>query len=166
MTLTHAELVERNKKYTMTSWTSQGAWNPISMAKADGIYFWDADGKQYLDWSSQLINVNVGHGNDHVIKAVQEQVTKMGHAYPGIATEMRARLGQLLSEVTPAGLNKSFFTIGGADAVENAMKMSPELLVPRPPTRARPTVARRATRLSWWGRSGAFVGWEARPRSR
>jgi taurine--2-oxoglutarate transaminase len=94
------------------------------MARAEGVYFWDADGKRYLDWSSQLINVNVGHGHPHVIKAIQEQVTRMGHAYPGIATEPRARLGELLGEITPADLTKSFFTVGGADAVENAMKVA------------------------------------------
>ncbi|MFQ5421438.1 MAG: aminotransferase class III-fold pyridoxal phosphate-dependent enzyme, partial [Anaerolineae bacterium] len=73
MNLTHAELVQRNKTYTLCSWTAQNAWNPISMARAAGVYFWDADGKRYLDWSSQLMNVNVGHGHPHVIKAIQEQ---------------------------------------------------------------------------------------------
>jgi taurine--2-oxoglutarate transaminase len=124
MTSNHAKLVDRNKLYTLSSWTAQSAWNPISMTRAEGVYFWDADGKRYLDWSSQLINVNVGHGNAHVIRAIQEQVTKMGHAYPGIATEPRARLGELLQDVTPDGLTKSFFTLGGADAVENAMKVA------------------------------------------
>lgn len=124
MSLTHEELVKQNKKYTMASWTAQSNWNPISMSKAEGVYFWDADGKQYLDWSSQLMNVNVGHGHPHVIKAVQDQIAQMGHAYPGIATEPRAKLGKLLQEITPAGLNKSFFTNGGADAVENAMKIA------------------------------------------
>ncbi|MCP4420106.1 MAG: aminotransferase class III-fold pyridoxal phosphate-dependent enzyme, partial [Chloroflexi bacterium] len=102
MNMTHDELVQRNKAYTLATWTAQGAWNPISMARADGVYFWDADDKRYLDWSSQLINVNVGHGHPHVIKAIQEQVAQMGHAYPGIATEPRAKLGQLLHEVTPS----------------------------------------------------------------
>ncbi|GMQ77712.1 MAG: aspartate aminotransferase family protein [Anaerolineae bacterium] len=124
MGFSHAELVARNKAYTLSSWTAQSAWNPISMSKAEGVYFWDADGKRYLDWSSQLINVNIGHGNSHVIKAIQDQVARMGHAYPGIATEPRARLGELLSEITPGDLNKSFFTLGGADAVENAMKVA------------------------------------------
>jgi len=63
MGLSHAEVVARNKAYTLASWTVQSAWNPISMSKAEGVYFWDADGKRYLDWSSQLINVNIGHGN-------------------------------------------------------------------------------------------------------
>ncbi|HSG15382.1 MAG TPA: aminotransferase class III-fold pyridoxal phosphate-dependent enzyme [Anaerolineae bacterium] len=86
----HAELVARNKAHTLSSWTAQSACNPISIARAEGVYFWDADGKQYLDWSSQLINVNVGHGHPYVIKAIQEQVASIGHAHPGIATEPRA----------------------------------------------------------------------------
>jgi taurine--2-oxoglutarate transaminase len=124
MGLSHAELVAKNKAYTLASWTAQSAWNPMSMAKAEGVYFWDADGNRFLDWSSQLFNVNIGHGNTHVIKAIQEQAAQMGHAYPGIATEARARLGQALCEITPDNLTKSFFTVGGADAVENAMKLA------------------------------------------
>ena len=124
MTLSHAELVQRNKTYTLASWTAQNTWNPISMVRAKGVYFWDADGKRYLDWSSQLFNVNIGHGHPHVIKAIQEQVTRIGHAYPGIATEPRARLGELLREIAPGDLSKSFFTLGGADAIENAMKVA------------------------------------------
>jgi taurine--2-oxoglutarate transaminase len=124
MSLTHAEMVQLNKQYTLSSWTAQKAWNPISMARAEGVYFWDGDGKRYLDWSSQLINVNIGHGHPHVIQAIQSQVAQMGHAYPGIATEPRARLGQMLNEVTPQHLTKSFFTVGGADAIENGMKLA------------------------------------------
>ncbi|MDK1081205.1 MAG: aminotransferase class III-fold pyridoxal phosphate-dependent enzyme [Anaerolineae bacterium] len=124
MKLTHKELVKRNKTFTMTSWTAQKDWDPISMVRSEGVYFWDADDKQYLDWSSQLLNVNIGHGHPHVIKAIQEAVAKMGHAYPGIATEARAQLGELLREITPTEISKSFFTVGGADAVENAMKVA------------------------------------------
>ena len=66
----HDELVKRNKAYGFASWIPQKQWNPLSMSKAEGVYFWDADGKRYLDWSSQLFNVNVGHGHPHVIQAV------------------------------------------------------------------------------------------------
>lgn len=124
MSLSHKEIVEQNKAYTLASWTAQSAWNPISMAKAEGVYFWDGDGKRYLDWSSQLINVNIGHAHPHVIRAIQEQAAKVTYAYPGIATEPRAKLGELLAEITPEGLTKSFFTLGGADAIENALKMA------------------------------------------
>jgi taurine--2-oxoglutarate transaminase len=124
MTLSHDELIAKNKAYTLSSWTAQDAWNPISMKRAEGVHFWDADDTQYLDWSSQLFNVNVGHGHPHVIEAIKKQVDQIGHAYPGIATEARAELGELLSTITPKGFTKSFFTAGGADAVENAMKIA------------------------------------------
>jgi len=118
------ELIKKNKKYNLASWTSQNQWAPISMVKGDGVYFWDAAGKRYLDWSSQLMNVNIGHGHPKVIKAVQEQIAKISFAYPGIATEPRAMLGEVLASITPDGINKSFFTLGGADAIENAMKFA------------------------------------------
>jgi taurine--2-oxoglutarate transaminase len=121
---THAEIVALNKEYSLSGWTTQNSWNPISMSRADGVYFWDGDGKRYLDWSSQLVNVNIGHNNQHVIKAIQEQAAQLCYAYPGIATEPRGRLGEMLAEITPAGLTKSFFTLGGADGIENAMKMA------------------------------------------
>ena len=124
MSDTHAELVAKNKAFTLATWTAQDSWNPISMDRAEGVYFWDADGKRYIDWSSQLFNVNVGHGHPHVIKAIQEQAARVTYAYPAIATEPRARLGEMLKEITPDGLSKSFFTVGGADAVENAMKIA------------------------------------------
>lgn len=122
--MSHQEIVARNREFTLASWTAQQNWNPVSMARSEGVYYWDGDGKRYIDWASQLINVNVGHGHPHVIKAIQEQVAKVSYAYPGIATEPRARLGELLREITPEGLTKSFFTLGGADAIENAMKMA------------------------------------------
>jgi len=96
---------------------------PISMVRAEGVYFWDEEGKRYLDWSSQLFNVNVGHGHPHVIQAIQEQIGRLSYAYPGIATEPRARLAELLREVTPGSLKKAFFTTGGGDAIENALKI-------------------------------------------
>ena len=120
----HEELVYRNKKYNLTSWTAQKHWAPISMVRGDGVYFWDADGKRYLDWSSQLINVNIGHGNPKVIQAIKDQITKLSFAYPGIATEPRAMLGELLASITPETMNKTFFTLAGADAIENAMKFA------------------------------------------
>jgi taurine--2-oxoglutarate transaminase len=122
--MNHEELAAKNKKHTLASWTAQKGWNPISMTRAEGVYFWDADGKRYLDWSSQLMNVNIGHGNSKVTKAVKDQISKISFAYPGIATEPRARLGELLAEITPEGMNKSFFTLGGADAIENAIKFA------------------------------------------
>lgn len=121
--MSHQELCSKNKDFTLASWTAQNAWNPISMVRGEGVYFWDGDGKRYLDWSSQLLNVNVGHGHPHVTKAIQEQISRLSYAYPGIATEPRACLGELIREVTPEPLSKTFFTTGGADGIENAMKI-------------------------------------------
>jgi taurine---2-oxoglutarate transaminase len=122
--VTTAEIVQKNKGYTLASWTAQNAWNPITMDHAEGVYFWDNEGKRYIDWASQLINVNVGHGHPHVIKAIQDHVAKISYANPSIATEARGRLGEMLSEVTPGKLSKAFFTNGGTDAIENAIKMA------------------------------------------
>jgi taurine--2-oxoglutarate transaminase len=91
--------------------------------QAEGGYFWDADGRRYLDFS-QLMNVNPGNGNPKIISAIQEQVGRMAYAYPGIATQARGRLGQLLAEVTPGDLAKTLFTTGGGEANENAIKFA------------------------------------------
>ena len=122
--MNHTALVEKNKAFTLATWSAQSSWDPITMDRAEGIYFWDADGKRYIDWSSQLLNVNIGHGNLHVLGAIQEQAAQACYAYPAIATRPRARLGEMLAEITPTGLTKSFFTTGGADAIENAMKIA------------------------------------------
>ncbi|MFV2015230.1 MAG: aminotransferase class III-fold pyridoxal phosphate-dependent enzyme, partial [Candidatus Heimdallarchaeota archaeon] len=96
----------------------------ITAVKAEGVYFYGANGEKYLDWASQLINVNIGHSNQKVIKAIQDQAAKLCYVAPSVATEPRARLGELLKEVTPNGLSKSFFTTAGTDAVENAIKIA------------------------------------------
>jgi len=119
-----AEIVELNREYVFFSWSVQRQVDPIPAVRSAGVYFWDADGKQYLDFSSQLMNVNIGHGNQHVIKAVQDQVAKMAYVYPGIASEPKGRLGQLLAEITPGDLCKTLFTLGGAEANENAIKFA------------------------------------------
>ena len=122
--MNHAELADRSKRTTLASWVAQGQWSPLTMSRAEGVYFWDADDKRYLDWSSMLMNVNIGHGNPHVIKAIQQQAESYTYCRPDYVTEPRARLGEILAEITPAGLSKSFFTLGGADAIENAMKIA------------------------------------------
>ncbi|MFQ3566936.1 MAG: aminotransferase class III-fold pyridoxal phosphate-dependent enzyme [Aggregatilineales bacterium] len=122
--LTPAETIQKNKDYTLASWMAQGGWNPIPIEYGEGVYIYDAAGKRYLDWSSQLVNVNLGHSHPRVVKAIQEQAAKLCYVDPGFATEPRGRLGELLAEVTPGALSKAFFTNGGTDAVENAMKMA------------------------------------------
>jgi taurine--2-oxoglutarate transaminase len=120
----HQTLVENNRKYTFTTWRAQADWQPITMDHGEGVYFWDAKGKKYIDFSSQLFNVNIGHGHPKVIKAIQDQAAKLSYAFPAIATEPRALLGQKLTEIAPEGLTKSFFTLGGSDAIENALKIA------------------------------------------
>ncbi|CAG1015015.1 taurine---2-oxoglutarate transaminase [Anaerolineae bacterium] len=122
MSFTPQEIIENSKAHTLVSWSAQGAWSPIAYDHAEGVYVWDANGKRYLDWSSQLVNVNIGHGHPHVIKAIQEQVAKLTYVEPSSTTEPRARLGKMLAEIAPAGLTKTLFSNGGTDAVENAMK--------------------------------------------
>jgi len=119
-----ADIVRLTKKYTVASWTAQDQWNPINMKRAKGIHFWDHDDKRYLDWSAQMINVNIGHGNEHVVNSIKENLDKLTFASPSIATEIRLKAGQMLSEITPDNHTKSFFTTGGTDANENAMKIA------------------------------------------
>ncbi len=122
--MTSEEIVNLNREHVFFSWSTQSQVNPIPVVRSEGVYFWDADGKRYLDFSSQLMNVNIGHGNQKVIKAIQEQVAKFQYIYPGTATEPKGRLGQLLAEITPGDLYKTFFTLGGAEANENAIKFA------------------------------------------
>jgi taurine--2-oxoglutarate transaminase len=123
-TLTGEEIVDLNREYTFFSWSAQGKLNPIPVTTAEGVYFWDADGKRYLDFSSQLVNSNLGHQHPNVVKAIQDQAAKLTFISPYHANEPRGVLGKLLAEVTPGDLKKSFFTLGGSDANENAIKIA------------------------------------------
>ncbi len=122
--LTSREIVDLNRQYTFFSWSVQSQVNPIPVEKADGVYFWDADGKRYLDLASQLVNTNIGHQNARVVKAIQDQAARLTFVAPGLATEPRGLLGQKLAQITPGDLNKTFFTLGGAEANENAIKIA------------------------------------------
>ena len=122
--LTTQEIVQMNREYTFFSWSVQGQTNPIPVERADGIYFWDTDGKRYIDFSSQLMNTNIGHQHPKVVKAIQEQAAKLCFVHPGNATEPRGLLGKKLAEVTPGNLKKTFFTLGGSEANENAIKIA------------------------------------------
>lgn len=117
-------IVQDNKTFTFFSWSVQNAVNPIPIAKAEGVYFWDADGRRYLDFSSQLMNVNIGHQHPAVVRAIQEQAAELCFAHPGMATEPRGVAGRKIAEVAPGRLNKTFFCLGGAEANENAIKMA------------------------------------------
>jgi taurine--2-oxoglutarate transaminase len=119
-----AQIVEDAKEYVLYSWSVQDAIAPIAVAGAEGRHFWDYDGKRYLDFASQLVNVNIGHQHPKVIAAIKEQTDQLATIGPPMASESRSRLGRLLAEVTPGDLTMSFFTNGGAEANENAIKLA------------------------------------------
>jgi taurine--2-oxoglutarate transaminase len=118
------QIVEDAKRYVLYSWSVQDAINPIAVAGAEGRYFWDYEGKRYLDFASQLVNVSIGHGHPKIVAAIKEQAETLATIGPPMATESRSRLGKLLAEVTPGDLSMSFFTNGGAEANENAIKLA------------------------------------------
>ena len=120
----NSEIIKNNLDYTLFSWAKQGGLNPINASYAEGSYIYDRDGKKYLDFSSQLMNVNIGHGNQRITDAVAKQMKEVSYVYPGMATDVRGRLGKKLSEITPGNLTKTFFTLGGAEAIENAIKLA------------------------------------------
>jgi taurine--2-oxoglutarate transaminase len=122
--LTTDEILRLNREYTFFSWSAQAKINPIVIDHAEGIYFWDPDGKRYIDFNSQLMSVNIGHGDRRVADAIAEQAHKLAFAAPQFATEVRGRLGQMLAELTPGDLDTFFFTLGGAEANENALRMA------------------------------------------
>src|SRR5437764_5237585 len=118
------QIVEDAKRHVLYSWSVQDAIAPIAVAGAEGRYFWDYDGKRYLDFASQLVNVSIGHGHPKLVAAIKEQAEALATIGPPMATESRSRLGKLLAEVTPGDLSMSFFTNGGAEANENAIKLA------------------------------------------
>lgn len=118
------QIVQDCLDYSLFSWSKQGGLNPINAERAEGPYIYDRDGKRYLDFSSQLMNVNIGHGDPRIAQAVAKQMAEVSFVYPGMATEVRAKLSKKLAEITPGNLKKTFFTLGGAEAVENAIKLA------------------------------------------
>jgi taurine--2-oxoglutarate transaminase len=123
-TLSAEEIVGLSRKHTLFEWVAQNAADPIPVATAKGSYFYSADGKRYLDFNSQLMSVNIGHGDERVIAAIAAQAQKLAYANPFMAHEPRARLAQKLAELTPGDLDVVFFTNGGAEANENAIKLA------------------------------------------
>jgi taurine---2-oxoglutarate transaminase len=111
-------------KYVLHSWSVRSAIDPIPVAGAEGRYFWDFDGKRYLDFASQLVNVSLGHQHPKVVAAIREQADRLTTIGPMMANEKRSELARLLAEVTPGDLTMSFFTNGGAEANENAIKLA------------------------------------------
>jgi taurine--2-oxoglutarate transaminase len=123
-TMTGPEMVALSKQHSLYEWSAQAHVDPIPVAKAKGIYFWTPEGKRFIDFNSQLMCVNIGHGEPRVIKAIQDQAASLAYANPFMATEARARLGQKLAEISPGDIDVFFFTNGGAEANENAIRIA------------------------------------------
>src|SRR5262247_855957 len=117
-------IVDLTKKHTLFEWSAQGAVDPIPVAGAKGCWFWTPEGKRFLDFNSQLMCVNIGHGDERVIRAIAQQAETLAYANPFMATEARARLGRKLCEICPGDIDVFFFTNGGAEANENAIKIA------------------------------------------
>jgi taurine--2-oxoglutarate transaminase len=123
-TMTGDEMVALCRRHTLYEWSAQARVDPIPVARAKGVYFWTPEGKRFLDFNSQLMCVNIGHGDERVIRAIQQQAATLAYANPFMATEPRARLGRKLAEIAPGDIDTFFFTNGGAEANENAMKIA------------------------------------------
>jgi len=123
-TMTGDEMVALTKRHTLFEWSAQSKVDPIPVAGAKGCYFWTPEGKRYLDFNSQLMCTNIGHGHPKVVAAIARQAETLAYANPFMATEARARLGAKLAEITPGDIDTFFFTNGGAEANENAIKMA------------------------------------------
>ncbi|HMV28899.1 MAG TPA: aminotransferase class III-fold pyridoxal phosphate-dependent enzyme [Anaerolineales bacterium] len=119
------EILPLSKEHVFWTWSAQAKVNPIAVKRAKGVYFWDVDDKRYLDFNSMTMCVNIGHGDERIIKAMQEQAAELPYAAPGMTTKIRALASREVASVTPQGkLSKVLFTLGGADANENAIKLA------------------------------------------
>ena len=112
------------REHGFWTWSAQKKVNPIPVVRAKGVHFWDTDGKRYLDFSSMTMCVNAGHGDERIINAMKEQLDTLPYAAPAMATKIRSLAGKALAEITPEGINHFLFTLGGADANENAMRLA------------------------------------------
>ncbi len=124
-TLSEREVIlNNNLEYTIFSWSKQSGLNPLNIKGAKGIYLYDRSGKKIIDFSSQLMNMNIGHGHPRVQEAVVRQMEEVSFVHPGMITKARGELGKKLAEITPGTLKKTFFTNAGAEAIENAIKFA------------------------------------------
>jgi len=123
-TMSGDEIVDLCRRHTLFEWSAQSAVVPIPVARAKGIYFWTPEGKRFIDFNSQLMCVNIGHGDERVIRAINEQAATLAYANPFMATDVRARLGVKLAKITPGDIDAFFFTNGGAEANENAIRIA------------------------------------------
>ena len=119
------QIVPLSKEHVFWTWSAQAKVNPIPVSRAKGVYFWDTAGKRYLDFNSMTMCVNIGHGDQRVIDAMKAQLDDIPYAAPGMTTRIRALASKAVADVTPGGrLSKVLFTLGGADANENAIKIA------------------------------------------
>ena len=123
-TLSADQIVALSKRHTMFDWQAQSKVAPIPVERAEGIYFWDVDGKRYTDFNSQLWSVNAGHSDPRIVDAITAQAGRLAFVSPFQTYEERALLGQKLAELLPGDMEKTFFTLGGAEANENAIKIA------------------------------------------
>jgi taurine--2-oxoglutarate transaminase len=119
-----AEILQNNQDYTLFSWSKQKGTNPIAVKYGEGVYLYDYDGKKYIDFSSGLMNVNIGHGDQRVTQAVMAQMQEVAYVTPSCVTKARGDLGKKLAEICSGDLNKSFFTLCGATSIENGIKLA------------------------------------------
>ncbi len=118
------EILQDNFDYTLFSWSKQKGHSPIAVEYAEGVYLYDYEGKRYIDFSSGLMNVNIGHGNQRITEAVTKQMQQVSYVTPSCVTKVRGDLGKKLAEICPGDLNKAFFTLCGATSMENAIKLA------------------------------------------
>jgi taurine--2-oxoglutarate transaminase len=119
------QILSLSKEHVFWTWSAQAKVNPIAVKSAKGVYFWDTEGKRYLDFNSMTMCVNIGHGDERVIEAIVAQARKLPYAAPGMATNVRALASKMVAEISPSkALKKVLFTLGGADANENAVKLA------------------------------------------
>ncbi|MGI6751384.1 MAG: aminotransferase class III-fold pyridoxal phosphate-dependent enzyme [Anaerovoracaceae bacterium] len=119
-----SNVIEKGKKYNLYSWSAQSSINPTNIVRAEGIFFWDENGKRYYDMSSQLVNMNLGHGNKKIIRAIKDQADKLAFISPSLSCDVRSEAAKRITEISGLDGAKVFFVNAGAEANENALKMA------------------------------------------
>lgn len=122
--LSKEQIISDSKEFSLFSWSAQGSVNPIAIERAEGVYLYEIGGKRIIDFSSGLMSVNIGHGDQRVTAAVVEQMQKVSFVTPTCTTEIRAKLSKKLAEICPGDLNKAFYTLCGTSSVDNAIKLA------------------------------------------
>jgi taurine---2-oxoglutarate transaminase len=123
-TLSKEQIISDSKEFSLFSWSPQASVNPIAIERAEGVYLYDYDGNRIIDFSSGLMSVNIGHGDQRVTDAVVEQMQKVSFVTPTCTTEVRAKLSRKLAEICPGNLNKAFYTLCGTSSIDNAIKLA------------------------------------------